>query len=143
MLTLKYHGTTSIPIEAEVIDPSLLAGKSLAEIAHLPVQHGNAQLPLAEFFQVAGDAADQDIVIEGDCGRVKWIGARMKTGRITVHGDAGMHLGAEMAGARSRVHGRAATLGAEMRGGRIRVHGDAGDLAGRPIAAAGSACAAA
>ena len=131
MLRLKYHGTTTIPIEADVITPDRLADKSVADIARLSVLHGNAQVPLGEFFQVEGDAADGDIVIQGDCSRVKRLGARMTTGRITLTGAAGMHLGAEMQGGDIVVHGRAGDwLGAEMRAGRIHVHGDAGDLVG-------------
>ena len=131
MLQLRYHGTTTIPIEAECLTPDNLAGKSVAEIAALPVQYGNAPAPLGEFFSVEGDAADRELVIEGDCSRVKRIGAGMATGRITLHGDAGMHTGAEMTGGDMQVHGNAGDwLGAEMRGGRIHVRGDAGDFVG-------------
>src|SRR5437660_5320930 len=98
MLRLKYLGNTSIPVEAEAITPDNFAGKSVAEIAALPVQHGNAQAPLGEFFTVEGNAEDREIVLEGDCSRVKLMGAAMTSGRITVHGDVGMHLGAEMTG---------------------------------------------
>jgi formylmethanofuran dehydrogenase subunit C len=131
MLRLTYQSDTTIPVEAECITPDNLAGKSLAEIAALPVQHGNAAVPLGEFFQVEGDAGDRDILVEGDCSRVKLIGADMASGRITVRGNVGMHLGAEMTGGEIVVHGRAGDwVGAEMRGGRIHVHGDAGHLVG-------------
>src|SRR4051812_27876717 len=98
MLRLRYNSTTTIPVEAEAIIPDGLAGKTAAEIAALPVQHGNATAPLGEFFAVEGDASDQDIVIEGDCTRVKWLGASMKSGKLTIRGNAGMHTGAEMTG---------------------------------------------
>lgn len=131
MLHLRYRGSTTIPVEAECLTPDNLAGKSPAEIAALPLQHGNAAVPLGEFFAVEGDAGDHDVVIEGDCGRVKWIGAGMATGRLTIRGSAGMHLGAEMTGGELRVHGDAGDwAGAEMRGGRLHVHGKAGHLAG-------------
>src|SRR5260370_22442054 len=131
MLVLKYHSSTTIPVEAECITPDKVAGKTVAEIAALPLQHGNAQAPLADFFRVSGDADDQDIVIEGDCSRVKWLGAEMTRGRLTIHGNAGMHLGAEMAGGEIQLHGNAGDwVGAEMRGGRIHVHGNAGHLVG-------------
>jgi formylmethanofuran dehydrogenase subunit C len=131
MLTLRYKGTTTIPIEAECIRPDVLAGKTPSEIALLPVQHGNAPEPLGAFFTVTGDAADEAITIEGDCRRVKWIGAGMTRGRITVNGPVGMHLGAEMAGGEIIVHGDAGDwVGAEMRGGRIHIHGNAGHLVG-------------
>src|SRR5262249_33969530 len=131
MLLLKYEHATTIPVEAECLTPDNLAGKSAAEVAALPVQHGNAPAPLGEFFRVSGDAADGEVTIEGDCGRVKWIGAGMTRGRITVRGNAGMHLGAEMRGGEIVVHGNAGDwFGAEMPGGRIHVRGDAGHLAG-------------
>jgi formylmethanofuran dehydrogenase subunit C len=131
MLKLTYHGTTTVPLEAEAITPDHLAGKSLGEIAALPLQHGNAPAPLGEFFQVEGDANDGAIVMEGEGSRVKWIGTGMTKGSITIHGNAGMHLGAEMRGGTIQVHGNTGDwVGAEMRGGRIHVHGNAGHLVG-------------
>jgi formylmethanofuran dehydrogenase subunit C len=131
MLTLTFQGTGTIPIEAPVIVPDVLAGKSLAEIAALGVHHGNAQVPLADFFRIAGDPADGRITVEGDCSKVKRIGAGMKSGQIIIRGDAGMHLGTAITGGEIVVYGNAGDwLGAEMRGGRIHVHGSAGDHAG-------------
>lgn len=131
MLRLRYQGTTSIPIEAECITPDTLAGKVIAEIAALTVQHGNTSVPVGEFFAIEGDAGDGNIVIEGDCGRVKRLGAGMTKGRLTIHGNAGMHTGAEMRGGLLHVYGRAGDwAGAEMRGGLLHVHGDTGQLAG-------------
>jgi formylmethanofuran dehydrogenase subunit C len=131
MLRLTYHSTTAIPVEAEVITPDQLAGKTALEIAKLPIPHGNAQAPLGEFFHIEGDAADQHVHIEGDCSRVKMMGAMMKSGRIAIDGNAGMHLGAEMTGGQIELHGKAGDwAGAEMRGGLIHVHGDAGHLVG-------------
>jgi formylmethanofuran dehydrogenase subunit C len=131
MLLLKYQSTTTIPVEAECLTPENLAGKSLDQIRALPVQHGNTEAPLAEFFRVEGDATYKEITIEGDCSRVKWIGAGMATGRLQVYGNAGMHLGAEMKGGEIHIHGDAGDwVGAEMRGGRIHVRGNAGHLVG-------------
>jgi formylmethanofuran dehydrogenase subunit C len=131
MLRLTYKSTTTIPVEAECLTPENLAGKSLGEIEALPVQHGNAPEALAEFFAIAGDPGDKELVIEGDCSRVKLIGANMKGGCITIHGHAGMHLGAEMSGGEIHLHGNAGDwVGAEMHGGRIHVRGNVGHLAG-------------
>src|SRR5437763_11801259 len=127
MLRLRYHATTTVPVEAECVTPDTLAGKSPAEVAALPVQHGNRAEPLGEFFAVEGDAADGEVLVEGDCSRVKWLGAGMTRGRLVVRGNAGMHLGAEMRGGLIEVEGDAGDwVGAEMRGGRIHVRGNAG-----------------
>lgn len=131
MLRITYHATTSIPVEAECITPDQLQGKSPDEIARLPVQHGNATAQLGEFFRVSGDAGDGDVVVDGDTSRVKWLGAGMTRGRLTIEGNAGMHVGSEMRGGELRVRGHAGDwVGAEMRGGKIHVHGDAGHLVG-------------
>jgi formylmethanofuran dehydrogenase subunit C len=131
MLTLRYTSDTLIPVEAECLCADQLQPLSCAEIERLPVQLGNAQAPLAEFFQVAGDAADGHIRIEGDCRRVKRIGVQMKTGVIEIDGNAGMHLGADMTGGLIRVHGDVGDwAGAEMLGGRIEVLGNAGHYLG-------------
>jgi formylmethanofuran dehydrogenase subunit C len=131
MLRLRYHGTTTIPLEAECITPENLAGKSTSEIARLLVQHGNAQVPLGDFFAMDGDASDGEVVVQGDCARVKWLGAGMKAGRLTIQGNAGMHLGAQMRGGEIQLHGNAGDwVGAQMRGGRIHIHGHAGHLVG-------------
>lgn len=131
MLYLRYHGTTPIPIEAECIRLDTVAGKTPAEIAALPVQHGNTVAALGEFFHVTGDAADGEVTVEGDCSRVKWIGTGMRRGRLTIRGNVGMHLGSAMQGGDIEVYGSTGDwVGAEMRGGRIHVHGDAGNLVG-------------
>jgi formylmethanofuran dehydrogenase subunit C len=120
-----------IPVEAECLRPDGLAPLSRAEIERLPVQHGNAQVPLAEFFQASGDASDEVVRIEGDCRRVKRIGAEMKSGSIEIHGSAGMHLGADMTGGSIRVYGDAGDwTGAEMTGGRIHIERNAGNYLG-------------
>ncbi|CAN5447575.1 formylmethanofuran dehydrogenase subunit C [soil metagenome] len=131
MLTLRFTSDTLIPVEAECLCADQLQPLSKTEIERLPVQHGNAQVPLAEFFEITGDATDGQIRIEGDCRRVKRIGVQMKAGVIEIDGSAGMHLGADMTGGLIRVHGDVGDwAGAEMLGGRIDVLGNAGDYLG-------------
>ncbi len=42
-LTLTYRATTSVPVEIEGVVPDRLRDKSLAEIEHIEVFHGNRQ----------------------------------------------------------------------------------------------------
>lgn len=131
MLTIELHTASHVPVEAECIVPDQLAGRTLAEIERLPVQHGNRQEPLATFFRVSGDASDQQVALIGDLSRVKWVGAGMTAGGIVVEGNVGTHLGSEMAGGRITVRGNAGDwVGAEMRAGLIQVHGNAGHQVG-------------
>ena len=131
-LVLALKQTHSIPLEVDSVQLDVVRGQSLDAVRATPIQYGNGQVPLGEFFDVSGSAAeDEQLIWQGDCSRVKLIGWKLRSGRIRVEGPAGMHLGAEMTGGEIVAQGNAADwVGAEMRGGRIRVHGDAGHLVG-------------
>jgi formylmethanofuran dehydrogenase subunit C len=124
-LTLTMREQPAVPLEAEVLSPDRLAGAGREEIEALPVWHGNERTRVGEFFAVSGYG--DDVRIEGDLGRVKFVGAGMTAGRLTVAGDVGMHAGAGMRGGELHVEGDAgAWAGAGMRGGRLVVRGSAG-----------------
>lgn len=131
-LTFTLKQPTAIPIEVDSIRLETVREQSLDQIKATPVQYGNKQPAIGEFFDVTGSAADDDhLVWAGDCSKIKMIGACWLTGRVTVDGNAGMHLGAEMRGGEVVVNGNAADwVGAEMKGGRIHVHGSTGHCVG-------------
>jgi formylmethanofuran dehydrogenase subunit C len=130
-LTFELREPSSVPIEVEGVTPDGLRELSLAAIEQLPVLHGNCRLPLAELFRVQGSAVDETHIWNGDLSSVHWLGAKMKSGRIEVHGHIGRHLGSEMTGGEIHVFGNAGDwVGAEMHGGVIHVRGSAGDLIG-------------
>lgn len=120
----------SLPLEADVLTPDRVAGRSEREVARLPIQVGNATAELGELFRVQATGAEE-IRIAGDVSRVRGIGAGMTRGRIVVEGSVGMHAGARMRGGEMIVAGGAGPwAGAEMAGGLLRIEGDAGDDAG-------------
>lgn len=123
---------TKVPIEAECISPDSFSGKSIGEVKGLEVLVGNKRKRLEEVFEVSlGSEGEDEIVIEGNVGNVKHIGAKMSFGKVTIRGNVGMHLGREMKGGEMVVHGDAGDwAGAEMRGGMIRIRGNAGNLLG-------------
>lgn len=130
-LRLVYQGDTRVPVEIEGFTPEWAADKPLAEIEKFPIFHGNRKVPLAEFFKVSGDGADQHFDFEGNLSGVHWVGAHMKSGSITVHGPAGRHIGSEMRGGKIVVEGDAGDwVGPEMKKGLIHVRGNAGHLIG-------------
>jgi formylmethanofuran dehydrogenase subunit C len=131
MLHLTPVANPTIPVELDGVTPDRVAGLSPADVARLPVFHGNRREELGAFFTVSGDASYGQIMLDGSCPWAKGVGARMTAGRIFVEGDVGMHAGAGMAGGELSVRGHAGDwLGAEMRGGRIRVLGSAGHQVG-------------
>lgn len=129
-VALRLKESSSLPIEADCISPDEFIGRNQAEIEALPVFYGRHQMTLGDLFEVEGDDSDT-IVVEGDLRHVKKIGQRMTRGRITVRGDAGLHLGAYMRGGQITVEGDAGDwAGAHMQGGCIWIKGNAGHLLG-------------
>ena len=129
-VTLTLKERPHVPLEAEVVSPDVLADLPHDQVRALPVALGKRQYRLDDFFEVEGERSDE-VEIRGDAGRVKWIGRDMTRGRITVTGNAGMHLGAYMKGGTIEVTGNASDwVGAEMKGGLIRIRGNAGGQLG-------------
>jgi formylmethanofuran dehydrogenase subunit C len=124
-LTLTLREQPAVALETEGLRPDRLAAAGRAEIEALPVWHGNERTRLGEFFAVSGSG--DDVRVEGDLRRVKFVGAGMTAGRLTIAGDVGMHAGAGMSGGELTVEGDAGDwAGAGMRGGRLVVSGSAG-----------------
>ena len=130
MVTLTLKEPPSVPLEAERLSPDTISSLSNDAIRALPVYLGKRQRRVDDFFAVEGAASDE-LEIRGDATKVKWIGRGMTRGRITIVGNAGMHLGAYMQGGTVEVSGNVSDwLGAEMTGGLIRVGGNAGGQVG-------------
>jgi formylmethanofuran dehydrogenase subunit C len=132
-LTLTLREPPTVPLETEGLTPDRLASRRRGEIEALTVWHGNRRAQLADFFAVSGDG-DEELRVEGDLRRVKFLGAGMTAGRLVVAGDAGMHTGADMRGGDLIVEGDVGDFaGTGMRGGRLVVRGSAGhQLGGAP-----------
>jgi formylmethanofuran dehydrogenase subunit C len=127
-LTLKQQLT--VPLEAEVLTPDVVAPLDHDGVRALPVFLGKRQYRVDDFFDVEGGGGEE-LEIRGEAGRVKWIGRGMTRGRIRVVGNAGMHLGAFMKGGSIEVTGNASDwAGGEMTGGTIRIRGTAGGQIG-------------
>ena len=131
-LTISLHTPSTIPLEVDTLVMESVRAQSAEDVQQTLIQRGNQQVPLGEFFRVSGCAADDSTIVwQGNCEKVKLIGANLSRGTIRVEGNAGMHLGAEMTGGEILVDGDVADwAGAEMHGGRIRVCGNAGHLVG-------------
>ena len=130
MITLILKEPPAVPLEAESLSPDVTATLGHDALRALPVFLGKRTRRLDDFFEVEG-AASEELTLRGDLSKVKWIGRGMTRGRITVVGNAGMHLGASMKGGVIEVTGNASDwMGAEMTGGLIRVRGNAGGQVG-------------
>ncbi|MBA3262654.1 MAG: formylmethanofuran dehydrogenase subunit C [Thermoleophilaceae bacterium] len=129
-LTLTLREPPTVPLETEGLSPDRLATRRRGEIEALTVWHGNRRAQLADFFAVSGNGGEE-LRVEGDLRRVKFLGAGMTDGRLTVAGDAGMHTGADMRGGELVVEGDVGDFaGVNMHGGRLVVEGSAGHQLG-------------
>lgn len=130
MITLTLKKQPTVPLEAEVLSPDVVAPLANDAIRALPVYLGKREQRVDDFFEVEGAASDE-LAVRGDAGKVKWMGRGMTRGRLTIIGNAGMHLGAYMKGGTIEVSGNVSDwLGAEMSGGLVRVRGNAGGQVG-------------
>ena len=137
MLTLTLKSSPTLPIDVDSVLPENIIDTNATKIGDQPVWCGKQQLPLRDFFDIGGSLAD-DLTIQwrgcsGSNGlaHVNRIGQDMTTGKMLIHGDAGLQTGWRMQGGHIEVHGNTDDyLGAEMTGGSIVVSGDAGNHAG-------------
>lgn len=131
-LTLKIESRQRIDLSP--LTPDNLADKSVADIAALTLYSGNQKLRVDAVFDISGEDAS-NIVFNNSSAKLDYIGRDMKSGRITVHGDAGSYLGLAMRKGAIVVHGNTDAFTASgLAGGLIHIHGNVGDFLGGALA---------
>jgi len=134
-LVLELRRPLSVPTEADVVSPDVLAEKPLEDVRGFSVWEGNRQVNLGEIFSIKGEArvsaSESCVVVCGDLSKIRRLGYRMKSGLLKIKGHAGMYVGEEMCGGSISIEGNAGSwLGSKMIGGTIEVYGDSGDYVG-------------
>jgi len=126
-LTLTLKQSPAQHIDCSPLTPDRLAGKSMAEIGALELHTGNRRMTVDALFDLRGEDSTR-LVFRNAGGRLDFIGSRMKTGSIVVHGDAGAYAGFQMMQGEIAIHGNAGAYAASgMAGGLLHVHGNVGD----------------
>jgi formylmethanofuran dehydrogenase subunit C len=130
-LRLQLRRPPGLRLDLRDLTPTALAPLSVAEVEKFAIAQGNRVVPLAEFFDVAKHAGDEDLLaFEGDLARCDRIGWQLAAGRVLVEGSVGDYAGACMSAGELTVRGNAGLLAAcEMAGGSLRVNGNVGDFA--------------
>jgi formylmethanofuran dehydrogenase subunit C len=134
-VTLTVKQVPELFLECEKVNPDAFAGKSAAEIAKLPAYQGKETSTLGDYFAIAGDAAataaETKIVINGDCTKMKYIGAKMTAGEVIVNSACDMYTGSWMSGGKLTVKGDVHSFcGLAMAGGEFTIEGNAGNYLG-------------
>ena len=121
-------------VDLSGLTPQALAGRTLAEIAALPIQTTRSALSVGDLFDIREGDLDE-IVFEGGEERLDWVGAGLGAGAIRVVGDVGVEAGRGMTGGALTIEGGAgAFAGSGLRGGLLKIGGDAGERLGGPLA---------
>ena len=127
-LTFTLKTTVQQRVDCSPLTPDHLAGKSASEIAAMPLQCGNKKLRADNFFDIGGNNTNT-IVFKNSSSKLDFIGSRMQSGAITVHGDVGSYLGFQMKKGEITLHGNADAYAASgMAGGTLHVFGNVGDF---------------
>lgn len=135
-ITLTPIKFSSIALEFDELIPDEIYGWSKEDFEKYEVPVGNSRFPLTDYYdiEVEGEAQSPEevkMIIDGDAGRVKYIGCKMAAGEIIVNGDADLQAGAEMEGGSLTINGNAESYcGREMRGGELTVIGNVREYAG-------------
>jgi formylmethanofuran dehydrogenase subunit C len=121
-------------VDLSQLIPEQLSGKSVREIALLPINTTRAALTVGDLFQLReGDR--REVVFEGGAERMDRLGAGMSVGSIHVDGEVGVEAGRLMAGGTLHIEGSAGPFtGSGMRGGKLTVGRNAGERLGGPLA---------
>ncbi len=132
-LTFTLKAVPAHRIDCSPLTSSALANKSVPDIAATLLQSGNQKLRTDSVFEITGDDCN-DIVFKNSHGKLDNIGQNLKSGRITVHGDAGAYLGLQMGNGEITVHGNVGDFAASgLAKGLIHIHGNVGDFLGAAI----------
>ncbi|WP_298830822.1 formylmethanofuran dehydrogenase subunit C [uncultured Piscinibacter sp.] len=126
-LTLK----AAVPLRLDLrgITPVALAALSADKVERLTVGHGNALLPLGEFFRVTA-RSDDTLLLQGELSRCDHVGWQMDGGVLVAEGSVGDCAGGGMTSGTLSVKGDAGALAAcEMAGGTLSIEGSVGDFA--------------
>lgn len=134
-VTLTVKNQPGLYLELENFNPDTFAGKTAAGIEKLPVYMGKETDTLGDFFTVVGDAGatpeETRIVVNGNCTRMKYIGAKMTAGEVIVNSSCDMYTGSWMEGGKLTVNGDVtAFCGLAMKGGEFTIIGNAGNYLG-------------
>lgn len=134
-VTLTVKKQPELYLECENFTPDAFAGKKADEIAKLPVFQGKETSKVGDFFTVTGEAgataAETKIVVNGNCMKMKYLGAKMTAGEMVVNSDCDMYTGSWMKGGKLTVNGNVHSFcGLAMAGGEFTINGNAGNYLG-------------
>ncbi len=135
-ITFNQKNTSTIALEFDELIPDEIYGWEKQDFDKYMVPIGNSKFPLSDYFDVEVEGSAQSpaevlMILNGDLGRVKYIGSKMSNGQIIANSSVDLHCGAEMAGGSILVNGDAESYaGREMTGGELEITGSVKEFCG-------------
>ena len=120
-------------LDVSPLASDLLADKSVADIAATLLWYGKQQIRADQAFDITGKDSN-NIVFDKSTAKIDYIGRGLKSGKITVNGDAGAFLAFQMRKGDIILNGNAADFAAcGMAGGLLQINGNVGDYLGAAL----------
>ena len=135
-ITFNQKKTSPISLEFDELIPDEVYSWEKEDFEKYMVPIGNSRFPLTDYFdiEVEGSAESPEeikMILNGDYGRVKYIGTKMSAGEIIVNGPVDLHCGSQMKGGSILVNGDAESYaGREMEGGSLTIMGNTREFCG-------------
>ena len=156
--TVTYNGLASARIDMRWLSVAIAGSYTADQANKLTIPVGNKSIEVGELFTISGNFNNKTIQLEGSTAKLDYVGhALTEDTHLTVSGDCGHYLGAQLEGGKLTINGNskdytgcgmrkglleikgncANYLGSAfpghkkgMSGGTILVHGNAGDFTG-------------
>jgi len=135
-ITFNQKKTSPIALEFDELIPDNIYNWEKSDFDNYQVPIGNSKFPLSDYFDVEVDGSAESpnevvMTLNGDLGRVKYIGTKMSGGQIIANSSVDLHCGAEMSGGSITVNGDAESYaGREMTGGELEIIGNVKEFCG-------------
>lgn len=126
-LTFTLKKNPPFKVNCSNLTPNKLAGLSIEKIQEITLNNNNNVIDL---FEIKGSDYE-NIIFKNSNEQLDYIGHKMTRGQVTIEGNCGDFLGANMQGGTIICHGNAHDrVGDFMRRGLILVEGNSGDYCG-------------
>ncbi|QMU61084.1 MAG: formylmethanofuran dehydrogenase subunit C [Gammaproteobacteria bacterium] len=136
LTTVTYKSSTKQRLDMRWLSQAINESINCDAVKNQPLQIGNEESNVGEFFDITGNFSNQPITLENSNQSMDYLGhALKKKTELTVNGDAGHFAGAKLAGGKLVVKGNAQNYaGCGMSKGQIEITGNANDYLGGAFA---------
>ena len=136
--TVTYKGSAQTRLDMRWLSDAICQADKNASINNRKILVGKENVAVGELFEISGSITTDQIVLENSTAKMDYIGHALPADiSITVKGNCGHYIGAELAGGNLKIEGDVEDFaGCTMASGLIEVTGNSGDYIGSAYAGA-------